>query len=335
MKRILLLVLLAFAGLNLSAQSVILKIGTDGYVTIDNANYTRGYLCSRYIYSGTDSTLGILVCANGVPKWLYYSEPESVYKDGDNSNVAFASMAALRTWMNANFEYVDTSSGGSGTVTSVSVNSLTPLFTASVATSTTTPAISYTLSNAAAYTVLTNSTNATASPAYAKVDPLALKNNGGTASSSTYYRGDGQWATPAGGSVDSSMLIFYTQISLTSAQLLSLNTTPVQLVAAPGAGKIIVPVQVVFDYTYGTATYVAGTFQIYEDVSSPIYATIGNVLNATSSAIFYRNPSATNTGGGTGKCVDNAPLMAWTTSSDPTTGDGTLKINVYYKIMTR
>ena len=78
--------------------------------------------------------------------------------------------------------------GSGGTVTSVSSGNLSPLFTSSVATATSTPAISYSLSNAAAYTVLCNTTNGSAVPAYSKVDVanmitgIAGVSNGGTGS---------------------------------------------------------------------------------------------------------------------------------------------------------
>jgi len=51
-------------------------------------------------------------------------------------------------------------------VTNFSAGNLSPLFTTSVATSTTTPALSFTLSNAGAYTILGNNTNASATPTY-------------------------------------------------------------------------------------------------------------------------------------------------------------------------
>lgn len=55
--------------------------------------------------------------------------------------------------------------GGVGTVTSVSVGNLSPLFTSSVATSTTTPAVTFALSNAAAFTLLGRATP-TGAPSY-------------------------------------------------------------------------------------------------------------------------------------------------------------------------
>lgn len=56
--------------------------------------------------------------------------------------------------------------GGSGTVTSFSAGNLAPLFTASVANSTTTPALTFSLSNAAAHTFFGNNTGSTAAPAF-------------------------------------------------------------------------------------------------------------------------------------------------------------------------
>jgi hypothetical protein len=55
---------------------------------------------------------------------------------------------------------------GAGTVTSFSAGTLSPLFTTSVATATSTPALSFSLSNAAAHTFLGNNTGSTAAPTY-------------------------------------------------------------------------------------------------------------------------------------------------------------------------
>jgi hypothetical protein len=56
--------------------------------------------------------------------------------------------------------------GGAGTVTSFSAGTLSPLFTTSVATATTTPALSFSLSNAAANTVFGNNTSGSAAPGF-------------------------------------------------------------------------------------------------------------------------------------------------------------------------
>ena len=73
---------------------------------------------------------------------------------------------SANTWANVG------SSGGTGTVTSFSAGSLSPLFTTSVATATTTPALSFSLSNAAAFTLFGNNTNASAAPSYTTMDSI-------------------------------------------------------------------------------------------------------------------------------------------------------------------
>ncbi len=94
--------------------------------------------------------------------------------------------------------------GGTGTVTNFTSGNLSPVFTTSVATSTTTPALTFALSNAGPHTFLGNSTGTSAAPTYSAVDlsadvtgllPISALNTTGTASSTTYLRGDGAWTT--------------------------------------------------------------------------------------------------------------------------------------------
>src|SRR5204863_6862053 len=59
--------------------------------------------------------------------------------------------------------------GGSGTVTNFTAGDLSPLFTSSVATSTTTPALTFSLSTAGAHKYLGNNTGSTAAPAYSSL----------------------------------------------------------------------------------------------------------------------------------------------------------------------
>ncbi|HTA83602.1 MAG TPA: collagen-like protein [Bacteroidia bacterium] len=74
-----------------------------------------------------------------------------------------------------------TGATGSGSVSSFSAGTLSPLFTTAVATPTTTPALSFTLSTAAKYTILGNNTAATAAPTYfTPILASALFSNQGT-----------------------------------------------------------------------------------------------------------------------------------------------------------
>jgi hypothetical protein len=64
--------------------------------------------------------------------------------------------------------------GGSGTVTSFSAGNASPLFTTNVATPTTTPALTFSLSTAAAHTFYGNNTGSTATPAFSAITTADL-----------------------------------------------------------------------------------------------------------------------------------------------------------------
>ena len=76
-----------------------------------------------------------------------------------------------------NYDYAWTSPAGTGTVTSFSAGALSPLFTTSVATATTTPALSFTLSTAAANTYFGNNTASTAAPSFVADGALTATND--------------------------------------------------------------------------------------------------------------------------------------------------------------
>ena len=90
-----------------------------------------------------------------------------------------------------------TGGGGSGTVTSFSAGTLSPLFTTSVATATTTPALSFSLSNAAANTIFGNNASTTGAPAFSSVS--SYLDTFGSSQGSLLYRGATGWTVLAPG----------------------------------------------------------------------------------------------------------------------------------------
>jgi hypothetical protein len=120
-------------------------------------------------------------------------------------------------------------------------------------------------------------------------------------------------------------------VTLSSADILDLHNTPITLVAAPGAGKVLVPHRVVSfmptctPYASTSTAYpilrYAGPSQpstpLTEDVSygTPVTwsAAVGNISVDTGSA-------------------SNVALVATTDGAQFTDGDGTLTVTVWYSI---
>lgn len=72
---------------------------------------------------------------------------------------------------------VSSGGGGSGTVTTVSIGNLSPLFTAGITNPTTTPAIAFALTNAGANTYFGNATGSTGAPSYTNAGALTNVND--------------------------------------------------------------------------------------------------------------------------------------------------------------
>lgn len=123
---------------------------------------------------------------------------------------------------------------------------------------------------------------------------------------------------------------YYAEVSLSSAQILALNGTPITLVAAGGAGTIILPEEIIVSYTHVTTAYSAQNTSIKYAAGASVVSNITDTLDTyVASQIAITKPSAL----GASKWYANSALQVWA-SANPTTGDGTMKVGVYYKIHT-
>jgi hypothetical protein len=127
----------------------------------------------------------------------------------------------------------------------------------------------------------------------------------------------------------------YATKTLTSAEILALGTTPITLVAAPGAGKAIFVKNVYSRINYNTTAYATvGTMFIKINGASDEIASITQqFLSSTVTRFgtftvaydFAFNSSNTN-------ILENASLRI-NTSANPTAGNSTIDLLVEYQIL--
>jgi predicted RecA/RadA family phage recombinase len=123
-------------------------------------------------------------------------------------------------------------------------------------------------------------------------------------------------------------------VTITSAQLLALNATARQVVAAPGALKAIVPISVLATKAAGTAyAGIAGGEDLsfkYTNSSGQEVAQMETTgfLDQTTAQVRYAFPVATNI-----TPVANAALVVHMLSGEITTGDSDLKLRILYRVV--
>jgi hypothetical protein len=125
---------------------------------------------------------------------------------------------------------------------------------------------------------------------------------------------------------------------ITSAQLLALKTTPLQLVPAPGAGLAIIVHSISLKINFGTVAYTlnAGTLKLFLGTTANAVALTGDLsalLTQTSSKENLGVP-ALATGVQTVANTENQGLFLGNDgAANYTLGDGTLDIVLQYQIV--
>jgi hypothetical protein len=122
-------------------------------------------------------------------------------------------------------------------------------------------------------------------------------------------------------------------VTLTSAQILALQTTPVTLVPAPGAGLMLIPDKAVIR--------VAGVTAAYTDAGGAVSFNIGTMTQVLGANTVFTGPTAgqvsqqiqsfsgTSTAAAPSTNI-NAPLTISKATNNFAAGSGTAHITVYY-----
>ena len=118
------------------------------------------------------------------------------------------------------------------------------------------------------------------------------------------------------------------KVQISSAALLTLNTTAATLVNAPGSGKVIDLISIMVYLDAGSQAYDFGN-----NLEVKIGATTFGTLSAQSANFATDLVSKIETGATT-KVVEQNTAVTLETAANPTQGTGILYANVFYRVLT-
>jgi len=122
------------------------------------------------------------------------------------------------------------------------------------------------------------------------------------------------------------------RITILSADVLTLFSSPVTLVAAPGANLAISPIDISVRFiSNGTAYTGDTTVQVITNTANAISFSFSDLLEDTATTTKKLNP-AFLFGTNVNQCPPDEPLLFRTGGSDPLTGDGDLIVFVTYLV---
>ena len=127
--------------------------------------------------------------------------------------------------------------------------------------------------------------------------------------------------------------ILKTNRVLTSAEILALNTTPIELIAAPGAGKMIQLISYAAFLDFNSVAYATNlAFRIiYAGSSEVIVQANSSFINATGDANLLLSPLEAQTQAAEDQM--NKAVQAFINTGDPTAGNSDIKTQILYTIV--
>lgn len=120
------------------------------------------------------------------------------------------------------------------------------------------------------------------------------------------------------------------KVTLSSAEILALFTTPKTLVAAQGGNTVIQLISVMANYKFNTTAYGTSTDLQFSIGNWAGLVTISNILANTGNKMYTVLSSPTN---GDPSAITNTALKVIAPSGNPITGNSTVDLYVTYKIL--
>jgi len=123
-----------------------------------------------------------------------------------------------------------------------------------------------------------------------------------------------------------------TSLTIATADVLTLNSAPIEIVAAPGAGYAIEVLSAVFSMTYNSIPYATNTVIQLKTTGSTKAQFQDNILKGDTTQYLNINLSSVGLISDT-KILDNAGVDVTVNTGNPTAGDSDIKIYVTYRII--
>lgn len=133
--------------------------------------------------------------------------------------------------------------------------------------------------------------------------------------------GNGTWQKPTG-------YQNYSAVTITSAQMLSIGSTPIEILPAPGASKYY-DFKVYFEYIFNTTPYtVTGQLQLIDNTTKRV-SNLFDINGQLTDRVLVSDINTQNQF----LSINSNLKLTTSNGSDPTLGDGTLKIKIFYNIV--
>lgn len=121
---------------------------------------------------------------------------------------------------------------------------------------------------------------------------------------------------------------------VTSAEILTGNATPIDLIAAPGAGFAIHVISVTEQVFFNTTVYATNTTYDIKAQTATVgqYRSTGGLLATVNTKRIV--PQFTTFAAGSTQIVENVPIQFFVPAGDPTAGDSDIEITLNYRVVT-
>lgn len=126
--------------------------------------------------------------------------------------------------------------------------------------------------------------------------------------------------------------IWYVAKQIETAEVLTLNSSPVELIAAPGAGKVILIIgHPTVELIFNTTAYASfPAVELLTDTASQVLYQLPNFLNQAASRHRLMNFQISSSS--TTHLVENKSVVIQVNGGDPTLGDSPIVVRANYQI---